>query len=337
MTDDIEDAWRFSFGFEDTPWSSVFYLIQSVDFGESVSSIENYSFKNCPHLTEVNIPNNIKSIGECAFSGCENLARVTLGTGLNEVGSDAFYASTETVLHIYINALRNDFKNNYASKYFDVIAELDKGAGNANANSIDRIIYDYDGAQNMVNQLSTSTPEVIVAEYIADIFDVSSHAQIEALAAAFQSENVLQVVAWLDNAGVATQLVRESILNFATQIAGSVAHYEAPPKGGLEYVIGDGYTYDEAYDFGGLFTRPVQLHYDETLSSEFDEVFENAPQETFVLDDDYEVQNSGSNSDSHVTPQAPATGVAVEIAVPTIMIALVIVATAFVATKKEQY
>ena len=56
----------------------------------SVTSIGNYAFYDCTHLTSVTIPNSVTSIGGYAFKYCGDLTNVTIGNSVTSIGPDAF-------------------------------------------------------------------------------------------------------------------------------------------------------------------------------------------------------------------------------------------------------
>jgi len=60
----------------------------------SVTSIGELAFLNCPSLVSVTMPNSVTSIGEGAFGNCTNLARVTIGNGVTSIGELAFLNCT---------------------------------------------------------------------------------------------------------------------------------------------------------------------------------------------------------------------------------------------------
>lgn len=66
--------------------------LSSVKLSSSISSKEvpAYSFKGCPRLFNVEIPDNFTSIGECAFNECEKLRKIVLPSNLQVIQSYAF-------------------------------------------------------------------------------------------------------------------------------------------------------------------------------------------------------------------------------------------------------
>ncbi len=60
--------------------------------GYPVTSIRDYAFQDCSHLTSVMIPNGVTSIGEYAFRYCySSLTSVTIPDSMTSIGKCAFY------------------------------------------------------------------------------------------------------------------------------------------------------------------------------------------------------------------------------------------------------
>ena len=56
----------------------------------SVTSIEDYAFRNCSSLTSVTIPNSVTSIGDEAFCGCTGLTSLTIPNSVRNIEDYAF-------------------------------------------------------------------------------------------------------------------------------------------------------------------------------------------------------------------------------------------------------
>ena len=90
--------------------------ITSVTIGNSVTSIDNSTFKDCIGLTSITIPNSVTSIGNTAFEDCTDLTSVTIGNSVREIYTGAFSGCTG-LTKINWNAENvNDFTSN--SKVF---------------------------------------------------------------------------------------------------------------------------------------------------------------------------------------------------------------------------
>ena len=79
-------------------WFSQNSSIKKIVFGNSVTCINDYAFRDCSGLTSVTIPNSVTSIGEDAFYGCSSLDEVHI-----------------TALDVWCNI---DFENKYANPVY---------------------------------------------------------------------------------------------------------------------------------------------------------------------------------------------------------------------------
>ena len=57
----------------------------------SVTSIGDYTFRECRGLTSVSIGNSVTSIGDRAFEDCRGLTSVEIPNSVTSIGSSAFY------------------------------------------------------------------------------------------------------------------------------------------------------------------------------------------------------------------------------------------------------
>ena len=64
--------------------------IETLNIGDSVKIIHDYTFSGCTGLTELTIPEGVESIGARAFKDCSGLTELTLGENVAEIGLVAF-------------------------------------------------------------------------------------------------------------------------------------------------------------------------------------------------------------------------------------------------------
>ena len=64
--------------------------LKSIIIPDSVTNIDNVSFKECSLLESVSIGSGITSIRDQAFAGCSSLASIEIGNGVTSIGSAAF-------------------------------------------------------------------------------------------------------------------------------------------------------------------------------------------------------------------------------------------------------
>ena len=78
----------------DNEYSGAVTIPASVTYsGEtySVTSIGDYTFRECRGLTSVSIGNSVTSIGDRAFEDCRGLTSVEIPNSVTSIGSSAFY------------------------------------------------------------------------------------------------------------------------------------------------------------------------------------------------------------------------------------------------------
>lgn len=88
----MDDYSDYSYNY--APWNSVNYAITQVVFEGDITTIGNYSFYRCTHLTSITIPNSVISIGTGAFLDCTDLKEITMPDDsnfkLHSIGAYAF-------------------------------------------------------------------------------------------------------------------------------------------------------------------------------------------------------------------------------------------------------
>ena len=69
------------------PWPST---IKKISLTDGITSIGNYSFKDCSSLNRIYIPNSVTSIGSAAFKNCKNLKNVVIPNSVTFIGGSTF-------------------------------------------------------------------------------------------------------------------------------------------------------------------------------------------------------------------------------------------------------
>lgn len=78
--------------------------VTSVTIPDSVTSISDDAFINCPQLTNISIPNSVTSIGFFAFSSCTSLKSITLPSSLSSISEALFSGCSQlTTIHIPVS------------------------------------------------------------------------------------------------------------------------------------------------------------------------------------------------------------------------------------------
>lgn len=78
--------------------------VTSVTIPDSVTSISDEAFVNCPQLTNISIPNSVTYIGFSAFSSCTSLKSITLPSSLSFISGALFLGCSQlTTIHIPVS------------------------------------------------------------------------------------------------------------------------------------------------------------------------------------------------------------------------------------------
>lgn len=78
--------------------------VTSVTIPDSVTSISDDAFVNCPQLTNISIPNSVTFIGFFAFGSCTSLKSITLPSSLSSISGALFSGCSQlTTIHIPVS------------------------------------------------------------------------------------------------------------------------------------------------------------------------------------------------------------------------------------------
>ena len=66
-------------------------MLQKIEIGNHITSIDTYAFRNCYSLVSVSIPSSVTSIGNYAFQSCYSLELVSIPNGITNIGDNVFY------------------------------------------------------------------------------------------------------------------------------------------------------------------------------------------------------------------------------------------------------
>lgn len=78
--------------------------VTSVTIPDSITSIPDAAFVNCPKLTNISIPNSVTYIGFSAFSSCTSLKSITLPSSLSFISGALFLGCSQlTTIHIPVS------------------------------------------------------------------------------------------------------------------------------------------------------------------------------------------------------------------------------------------
>ena len=103
MTDLINDQMQ--------PWSKFRSSITCVEIQDGITSIGNYSFAYCTHLTMAYIASSVTTIGSDAFDCCTALSNANVPNGVTTIGFEAFYQCKE-ISYLTLPSTVTEIKDN---------------------------------------------------------------------------------------------------------------------------------------------------------------------------------------------------------------------------------
>lgn len=93
------------------PWSKFRSSITCVEIQDGITSIGNYAFAYCTHLTMAYIANSVTSIGSDAFDCCTALSSANVPDGVTTIGFEAFYQCKE-ISYLNLPSTVTEIKDN---------------------------------------------------------------------------------------------------------------------------------------------------------------------------------------------------------------------------------
>lgn len=72
------------------PWNAYADIILTVEVGEGITHVGNFSFMGLEKVVAANLPDSLQTIGSFAFYNCSAMETVDLGLGVREIGRNAF-------------------------------------------------------------------------------------------------------------------------------------------------------------------------------------------------------------------------------------------------------
>ena len=81
---------RLDYDSYEYPWENIKESIETVIFGDGVTTISGCAFYECFNIKEVTMSDSVTFIDELAFYSCENMTEIVLSENIETIGSDAF-------------------------------------------------------------------------------------------------------------------------------------------------------------------------------------------------------------------------------------------------------
>jgi hypothetical protein len=92
--------------------------ITETSFPSTVTTLGNYTFNNCIHLTNVTLPSTITTFGDYIFNGCSSLTSIIFSSALSSLGNYTFNGCSSLnsiIIPNTITSLGNNIFNNCAA------------------------------------------------------------------------------------------------------------------------------------------------------------------------------------------------------------------------------
>lgn len=83
------------------PWYGYVNQINAIVIESGITSIGNYSFRDCQNVCEVTLPETVTYVGINSFSRCKNLQTVTFTANMTAFGKNAFAGTSVIKVHYY--------------------------------------------------------------------------------------------------------------------------------------------------------------------------------------------------------------------------------------------
>ena len=86
----------------------------TIDFGDAaVTNVDNFAFRFCTSLTEVNLPDSLLSIGRYAFYGCKQMTVLQIPANVEHIGSYAFLGTNDMEIYLMADSLPEFLDENW--------------------------------------------------------------------------------------------------------------------------------------------------------------------------------------------------------------------------------
>lgn len=88
--------------------AGMFPYAKAVDVAYGVTSLGEYSFRDCSSLTEISIPNSVTNLGQYCFDGCSYLTEISISNSVTSLGQYCFL-ECRSLMSINYNGTKSQF------------------------------------------------------------------------------------------------------------------------------------------------------------------------------------------------------------------------------------
>ena len=135
-------------------------LVTELIIPDTVTSINDYAFGNCSHLTSVEIPDSVISIGNSAFSGCDSLTSVEIPDSVISTGNSAFSGCDSLTSVVIPDSITSIGEQVFRSCYS--LSSITVAENNIVYKSIDGNLYNKDGKTLIQYAIGKTDTEFVI-------------------------------------------------------------------------------------------------------------------------------------------------------------------------------
>ncbi len=143
--------------------------IKTVIIKNGVTSIGDYTFRDCTSLTSVTIPNSVTSIGYSAFYNCTSLTGATIPNSVTSIGGSAFYGCTS----LTSITIPNSVTSIGSSIFYNCtsLTSIEVSGNNKNYSSLDGVLFNKNKTELITYPFGKTDSEYAIPDSVTSIGD----------------------------------------------------------------------------------------------------------------------------------------------------------------------